>query len=597
MGKIHILEDYIANQIAAGEVVERPASVVKELVENSIDGNSKKIVIEIIDSGLTAIKVSDNGEGMNSEDCKLAFFRHATSKIKKERDLFNIITLGFRGEALASIASVAKVTCKSSPDENGIGTKLQLEKGEIIREEIINWPKGTEILVTDLFYNTPARLKFMKSEQTELNNIINIVQMLSIGHPQISFILKNHEKTIYFTAGDNKIKHVLQAIYGNENVSYLLELKAEDQDFRITGFFSKPELTRSNRSYIHLFLNGRYIKNQTILNTIIKSYGTLLMTNRFPIAILNIEADPMLFDVNVHPTKLEVRISKEKELINLIEAEISKLLKNNILIHNPLNKLNQSTNSLTLNTNQPAFNFSYEVKDELKINSLSKNIGNIILKEDEAIKQNNELISDKEIIINTTNINNLYLEVIGQYRGTYILAQGEDGLFLIDQHAAHERINYEKNIKNLKTNNEGKQILLTPIIFELNITELNIILSSKLLLENYGIEIEAFGQTSIIVRTIPNWIKLGEEKIILDKIFNQLIKKQNIEIISIRDEAIAGASCKSSIKANQFMSKPEMESLLIQLMNCENPYSCPHGRPTMIRFTNYDIEKMFKRVI
>ncbi|TCS83038.1 DNA mismatch repair endonuclease MutL [Tepidibacillus fermentans] len=608
MGKIRILDDHIANQIAAGEVVERPASVVKELVENSIDAGSTKIEIQIEDGGLSLIQIRDNGEGMDEEDVEKAFYRHATSKLQRGNDLFRIKTLGFRGEALPSIAAVSRLKIKTSPNHDGKGLELHLQGGSVVNKQEIAYTKGTEITVRDLFFNTPARLKYMKSLQTELGHITDYVNRLSLAYPMIAFTLIHNGRLILRTAGDGQIRHVIGAIYGTSLAKNMVSFLNENTDFKISGLLSKPDITRANKNHISIFVNGRYIKHFALTQAIIDGYKTLLMVHRYPITTLHIELDPSLIDVNVHPAKLEVRFSKEQELLKFVETTVYQALHQESFIREPL-KTNQGkavVKKSFQDTLDYSFSFSKPNKPqqtvkEREIISTFSNLKDDLPPFSQKINEMNELeqpIPLEENSLKDTMKERLpILEPITQFLGTYIIAQNEDGLYLIDQHAAHERINYEKNLRQMNEEKQSSQELLIPFIFDFTRLEIDELLKHKEYFKEHGLEFDLFGTQTILIRSIPSWIPKGQETIYLEKMMLMVLQKGRIDFSILRQEMVASISCKASIKANQYLTKTEMEQLLEQLRNTENPFSCPHGRPIIIHFSTYEIEKMFKRVI
>lgn len=611
--KIRQLPETLANKIAAGEVVERPASVVKELVENSIDANSTIIQIDLKDAGLVQIKVTDNGDGISREDCHRAFLRHATSKIAYDTDLFHIQTLGFRGEALASIASVSKVTLKSSQGDEA-GTKLYLEAGEIIEESKSDARKGTEITVEQLFYNTPARLKYLKSIHTELSHITDLVNRYALAHPDIRFTLTHNGKTIFKTSGSGNRLQVISQIYGMQVAKNMLHVKGESLDFNVEGFIAKPTHTRSNRNYITIIINGRYIKSHALTVAIIRAYDTLLPLHRYPIAVFSIELDPILVDVNVHPTKLEVRFSKEKELIDLIEQLIRDRFKKETLIPEVSKKRIQKEK-----TEQPSF--VLEPKREVKREVVQTFLDSIT--EDVPTIQHEETIEPEPVITEAENNEELDINVadshlenieeesmtenskdripvlypIGQLQGTYILAQNDQGFYMIDQHAAQERIKYEFYKKKLGAPSLDRQQLLFPLTFEFTTDETLLIEQHIEEFEKVGIFLEPFGEKTYAVRSYPSWFPKGEEEDIIRDIVNQVLQYKRIDIEKLREEIAILMSCKRSIKANQYLSTDDMERLLNDLRKTNDPFTCPHGRPVIIHFSYYEIEKMFKRIM
>ncbi len=612
MGKITILDEHIANQIAAGEVVERPASIVKELVENSIDAGSTKIEIEIEEGGLTSIRVADNGDGLEEDDVEKAFLRHATSKIKTGNDLFRITTLGFRGEALPSIAAVSRLTLRTSTTQNGQGLEVYLEAGNLKKKQAIAFNKGTEIIIRDIFFNTPARLKYLKALQTEIGHIIDYVNRLSLSYPYIAFTLIHNNRPLLRTNGDRELLHVITAIYGASVAKSMIKLEEEDKDFKISGYISRPEITRANKNHISLFVNGRFIKHYLLTQAIIKGFDTLLMVNRFPIAVINIELDPSLIDVNVHPAKLEVRFSKEQELMKLLEQTIrSYLHEQNFVRQIDLNsiatkkeKVKVEQSSINFYRNHQHTNYPKQIVDQFIPQPSEQPIASLSSMQQSIEEEKKNFLVEEDLYdenINSIEANSAdrlpMLEPVSQFNGTYIVAQGEAGLYLIDQHAAHERINYEKNLNRMNEEVRTSQELLVPITLDYPKSEALLIHKNLEILQNNGLEIEPFGQNSFIIRAMPQWIPANEELFYIDRIIQQVLEHGEINMELLRKDLIASTSCKTSIKANHYLSKKEMEILLEDLRKTDNPFSCPHGRPIVIHFSLREIEKMFKRVI
>lgn len=618
--KIEQLPESLANKIAAGEVVERPASVVKELVENSIDAKSNLIRIEVEEAGLRKIAVSDDGEGMNKEDCKRAFLRHATSKIKYDTDLFHIKSLGFRGEALASIASVSKLTLKSSQG-NEAATMLYLEGGEIVKETKAEARKGTEIIVEDLFYNTPARLKYVKSLHTELGRITDLVNRFALAYPNIRFELIHNGRTLFKTTGSNQVLQVINQIYGRDVARNIIQKSTSTLDFDIEAYVVKPEITRANRNYITLIVNGRYIRNFPLTQAIIAGYGTLLPIHRFPIAVLYITLDPVLVDVNVHPTKLEVRFSKEKELAKTIEQLVARAFEAETLIPKmtykhqkkkpteqeafelflPKDK-SQETNK-TKSIKEPHFNKTKVITNERIKDKQRAYSDDVAIIHNEEINQNNLLNQNKTEVANKSldeeeikkdRIPPLY--PIGQLQGTYILAQNELGFYMIDQHAAQERIKYEFFKKKLGNPEHDTQQLLMPLQFHFTLEEKLLLERHADELESIGIKLEPFGGQTFTIRSHPTWFPKGEEEQLIRDIIQQVIEQGKVNFETLREEVAILMACKRSIKANHYLSIEEMERLLEDLRKTEDPFTCPHGRPVIIHQTYYEIEKMFKRI-
>jgi DNA mismatch repair protein MutL len=631
MGKIIQLDDQLANKIAAGEVVERPASVVKELVENAIDANSSVIEIEVEEAGLSKIRVIDNGDGIEEDDCLTAFQRHATSKIKDENDLFRIKTLGFRGEALPSIASVSELEIKTSTGEEA-GTRLLLRGGEVIVHEKTNSRKGTDITVSNLFFNTPARLKYLKTVHTELGNISDVVNRLAMAHPHIAFRLSHNGKKLLSTNGNGQVLQVISAIYGVQTAKKMIPIHAESLDFTVKGYISLPELTRASRNYISIIINGRFVKNIAIAKAIQEGYHTLLPIGRYPIVFLQIEMDPLLVDVNVHPAKLEVRLSKENELYELIVKAIKDAFKTKQLIP----EISSSVKITRPQTEQQKLIFDHVIKNEPEtpINTWNDKYTNVVKeKKDEIIDEIQiESVQPSSVIVSEPNMRepdiqekeprvekikdeNESLESneenssnetvervppmypIGQMHGTYILAQNERGLYIIDQHAAQERINYEYFREKVGQVDNKLQDLLVPLTFHYSSDEYIIIEEHKEELAKVGIFLEPFGHNSFIVRSHPQWFPKGMETEIIEEMIDQVLKYKKVDIHKLREEAAIMMSCKAAIKANQYLRNDEIFTLLETLRKTSDPFTCPHGRPIIIHYSTYEMEKMFKRVM
>ncbi|KAA0547857.1 DNA mismatch repair endonuclease MutL [Bacillus sp. BGMRC 2118] len=618
MGIIRKLDDALSNKIAAGEVVERPASVVKELVENAVDAGSSVIEIEVEEAGLSKIRIIDNGHGIQEDDCLVAFERHATSKIKDENDLFRIRTLGFRGEALPSIASVSEMEIKTSTGD-GPGTFLSLRGGVIVSHESTNSRKGTEITVQNLFFNTPARLKYMKTIHTELGNITDTLNRMALAYPNVSFKLTHNGKRVFYTNGNGDVLHVLASIYGISVAKKLIPINLESLDFKVRGFISLPEITRASRNYISIIVNGRFIKNIPIAKAIQEGYHTLLPIGRYPIVLLQIEMDPLLVDVNVHPAKLEVRISKEAELHHLIKEGIKTAFKSRQLIPSvdlprTIRKNDSVQESISFTHDIPNVQVreSYvpEVPIVRDVNSPSQPTQTEHVVNEQALswqstpeeEKHEELLEDMQILEHrdtelpsTERIPPLY--PIGQMHGTYILAQNENGLYIIDQHAAQERVKYEFFREKVGQVTREVQELLVPITLEYSHQEYLIIEEHKHALQEVGVFLEAFGGQSYIVRSHPNWFPTGYEVEIIEEIIQQVILLKKVDIKKLREESAIMMSCKGSIKANHYLQNNDMFTLLETLRKSEDPFTCPHGRPIIVHFTTYEMEKLFKRVM
>ena len=576
MSKIKVMDEILANKIAAGEVIEKCVSIVKELVENSIDAKSNKIKIDLINSGVDEIKVTDNGIGMDSDDALLAFQRHATSKLLSDKDLFNINSLGFRGEALPSIASVSEVELKTC--QKDIGTKIVIKGGKLITNEKCDARVGTEIIVKKLFYNTPARLKHLSSLYTELANISEFVNKIALSYPSISFTLTNDGKVLLNTDGRGSLLKVINSIYGIDVTKKMIEVSGEDDEYSISGYISLPEVNKSSRNHMVTIVNGRIVKNLEINKCINEAYHTYKPDDRYPIVVLNIEVDTSLVDVNIHPTKQDIKFSKLEELKELITNIIIKALNEKILIPKMEEKeIIPSINKVVVETE--------EVKEEKKYEEVTLDLDYI--KEETEIYQE-ERVDNKKVPV---------MYPVGLVRGTYIVCQNEDGMFLIDQHAANERINYEYYYESLTNKTEVVNMLI-PINLEFPSNEYLIIKENLDILKDMQFDIEEFGISSFIIRSHPIWLPKGNEDLAIKKILELIVEKEkNFDKQRFNDRVAATVACKASIKANDNISIEEMETLVNRLRQCKNPYTCPHGRPTIIFYSNYELEKLFKRAM
>ncbi|WP_374699881.1 DNA mismatch repair endonuclease MutL [Anoxybacillus flavithermus] len=588
--------------------MERPASVVKELVENAIDAHSTIIEVKLEEAGLAKIRVVDNGDGFEEEDCFLAFERHATSKIKDEADLFRIRTLGFRGEALPSIASVSHLELKTSTGE-GPGTWLVLKGGELVQHGRTSSRKGTDITVSHLFFNTPARLKYMKTIHTELGHVVDVINRLALAHPHISFRLTHNGKQLFYTNGNGDVRQVLAAIYGLDVAKKMIAIHAETLDFTIDGYVALPEVTRASRNYMTTIVNGRYIKNYSLYKAIEEGYHTLLPIGRHPITFLNIMMDPLLIDVNVHPAKLEVRFSKEAELNELVQQTIRQSFQKKTLIPEVTAPRVEKTKA-----EQQTFSFEHIVKEsntmsprvtEIYRDQEKKTEERIVLeKSDERVRDQDVTLLDVESVVPSEHVTGEMdqerippLYPIGQMHGTYILAQNENGLYIIDQHAAQERIKYEYFREKLATVTNELQPLLIPLTLTYSSSEYVLIESYRDQLAACGVFLEPFGHNSFIVRSHPQWFPKGEEVAIIEEMIKQVLTMKKVDIKQLREKAAIMMSCKQSIKANQFLRNDEIFALLESLRKTSDPFTCPHGRPIIIHFSTYELEKMFKRVM
>ncbi|KAF0335739.1 DNA mismatch repair endonuclease MutL [Pediococcus acidilactici] len=629
MAKIQELSDILADQIAAGEVVERPASVVKELVENAIDAGSSRIDILLAESGLKMIRVIDNGSGIEGSQVETAFKRHATSKITSRADLFRVGTLGFRGEALPSIASIADVKMTSSTAE-GPGQFVHYRGGELIEHREAQSRQGTDITVSDLFFNTPARLKYLKSLATELSKITDIINRIALSYPEIAFSLQNDERQLMRTSGQGNVQQVLANIYGTHNAQKMLDIHGESADFRIDGYVSLPEFTRANRSYITILVNGRYIKNFHISKAIIEGYGSKLMVGRYPVAVINIQTDPLLVDVNVHPSKLEVRISEENALTELISKTIFDRLADQNLIPDAVDNLKKKRISKPageqLDLTETVLSGSFGKGKDTPTESAA------VEGDDSAAALHPSVAATKPIIISTrqdlqsdriaefkekyadsttpvTKNENTEgeektpstsrfpaLTYIGQMHGTYLFAEADDGLYIVDQHAAQERINYEYYRVQIGQVSDDQQDLLVPIYLDYSTTDTLRIKEKQSVLEACGLYLEEFGRNTFIVRHHPTWFKKGQEEDTVKEMVDYVLNDRNMTVAKFREATAIMMSCKRAIKANHHLDDLQAKQLLKDLAKVENPFNCPHGRPVLVHFSTTDMEKMFKRI-
>lgn len=587
MSKIKVMSENLANKIAAGEVVEKCASIVKELVENSIDAYSSEIKVELENGGLSLIKVSDNGIGMDENDAMLAFSRHATSKLTKEDDLFFINTLGFRGEALPSIASVSEVELLTNNSE--IGTKINIKGGKLINKEEASCKKGTSITIKNLFYNTPARLKYLKSEQTELYNSLSFIEKIALSKSDIRFELTNNGNTLIKTTGSGNLLKTIHEVFGLSVSKQMLEIQNSNDDYDINGYVCKPEVLKSNRNYLITIVNGRIVKNNDLNRAINDAYYTYKPDSKYPIVVLKIETDPTLIDVNIHPTKQDIKFSKIDELCKMIVETIKNVLYKNLLIPDALPEIKETIEKDEL------------VESVVKMYEEKEN--NVQTELDFSVREENveynkrELEKPKEIIINQ-EMKSLVLYPVGLALGTYIIAQNDDGVYMIDQHAAQERINYEKYLKALKEKEITRIAPLFPITIELTPSDFVCIKEHIEVLNDLGFVFEEFGINTYVVKEHPTWLKEGYEEESIHKIIDSIIIMGNkFERVKFNEHIAITLACKMSIKGNTRISIEAMEEILNELVLTDNPYNCPHGRPTIIKFSVYDMEKMFKRAM
>lgn len=691
MGIIIQLDEHLSNQIAAGEVVERPASVLKELIENAVDAGAKHVDITAEEGGLSLIRVVDDGAGIQSDDLLVAFQRHATSKIASGRDLFQISTLGFRGEALPSIASVAKVRCLSASESGGLGRLLEIEGGTVKRHEDAASPKGTDMSVKELFYNTPARLKYMRTIQTELSHLSDVVYRQALARPDVAFTFSHNGTVLLRTPGNGDLRQVVAAIYGTGPAKAMLEVQADGPDFSLSGLTAMPIETRASRTAVTIIVNGRFVRSPAVVQPLLQAYHTLLPINRYPLSVLHLRMHPSLLDVNVHPAKLEVRFSKETELRAFVEAAVKQALETYAYI--PSGTAVRKPKPETWQQEQIRFQLppveakpaahqsdsrtdaeqTQAARPEASASSEANGTGPNWPAEGRQTLESSALIIDADSTLSgygerkrdsaasrppyappsvapspgprqnavresrpadggyaapvrdpwndrsrgqqpgklpdqvwraafgaaaaDTKPEFPELYWIGQLHGTYIVAQNDGGLYLIDQHAAHERIHYEIYYEKFGDPAAASQELLLPVTLSFAPDEYAAIRGKLPWFELAGVYLEDFGGNTFIVRAVPHWLPEGDEADIVREMAEWILKERGIDLHKIREKAAILCSCKASIKANQALTREAGETLLRRLAACKQPYTCPHGRPIVVSFTTYELEKMFKRVM
>lgn len=626
--EINLLDEYTINKIAAGEVVERPSSVVKELVENSIDAKSSKITIEICDGGKNLIRITDNGHGIPKSQVEKSFLRHATSKISEIDDLYELDSLGFRGEALASIASIARVELITRTIEDTIGVKVCIEGGVIKSKEPIGTSIGTTIIVKDLFFNTPARKKFLKSSTSENINITDMINKLCIGNPDIQFKYINNNRIMLTSPGDNNLKNTVRSIYGKKISDNLKNVEIETDFLKLKGYIGNNSIYRNNKTLQHIYINGRYVKSRLILAAIYEAYKGILPINKHSICFLNLSIDAQKIDVNVHPNKLEIKFEDDQRIFNLIKIKINELLlstnlipkyvikeeikkeedKENVISIDDLimditkektdsNKSEENETQIEINNVQEkSIDYGITKREDKELikteknNFLKHNIKESMSFDIEEIKACNQEILEEYQDEKLKNLN-----IVGTIFNTYIICQSKESIFLIDQHAAHERVVYEEYLAKFKTENISSQILLKPIIIDLSNKDMLIIENKLDIFIKFGFEVELFGDNSIVVRSVPNVFGVPESENFIIDIIDNIDKLSNN--YDLKKERIASMACKSAIKANDRIENLEINTLIEKLKRCNNSYTCPHGRPVIVEMTKKEIEKMFKRII
>lgn len=645
MAKIQLLDQKTIDNIAAGEVIERPASVVKELVENAVDAKANAVTVEIKDGGMTLIRVTDNGIGIPKDQVKTAFLRHATSKIRSVEDLLSVSSLGFRGEALSSISAVAQVELVTKTAESFSGVSYKIYGGEEEAFDDIGAPDGTTFLVKNLFYNTPARRKFLKSATTEAGYVEQMMVHIALSHPEISFKFIHNNKNKIYTSGNGKVKDIIYHIYGRDVAGALIPLEAKNEDVKVTGFVAKPYVSRGNRNYESYFINGRYIKSSIIYKAIEEGYRTFTMKHRYPFVCLDFKIDQELLDVNVHPTKMEIRFRNGREIYELVvdavrAALLQKDLVQDVLRETPKKKelpktkevkkpepfevnrrkeevqkvdqqgqgVQQQVEKQRQAVQQQIEKPSHPVKKTLTASESSKNTKkptyaglNYNTQKKEFPQYKTDELSSNQMTLREDPVFSVQArpdrKILGQLFKTYWLIEYEDQLFIMDQHAAHEKVNYERLMKNFKEKEIYSQRLEPPMVVTVSMTEAEALTRYKDAFAGLGFTIESFGGNEYCIREVPaNLYGIGERDLFMELL--DAVSQENgtldTEVIASK---IATMACKMSIKGNQRVSLMEVEHLLDELMKLENPYQCPHGRPTIIKMSKYEIDKKFKRIV
>lgn len=597
MSKIVQLSEHLSNMIKAGEVVDNPTSVVKELVENALDANSTVIEIKLIEAGIQSIEIIDDGIGMDAEDALLAFQRHATSKIKTEHDLYRIQTLGFRGEAIPSIASVSEMTIITRNQERENGIKVTYRAGKLVEKESIATNIGTRVIVKQLFYNTPARLKHLKSPNIILSQIRELIDKFALANPNVRFRLHHDGAVLFTTAGNGNMVELFGSIYGLNVARNIFFEQGKRAGLEANLVFCNPTITKSRKADMTLVVNQRYVRSTLVQNIILKAYQNYIPPLRYPICFVSLKVDPLLIDVNVHPQKLEIKFSSEEEISLLlgklfqeglnkvvaipetpkIEPEIMEPVQFEFVERTPIQYSNM------MRRQEPA-----SLSEERTPTYEKK----VVLPSMEQYRELAQTFNSAPVVVESKIP---YFEYIGVYHGTYLLFQNEEGLYLVDQHAAQERIKYEQYLMDLSNPNSDSIPLLIPFNIELTANEFLRLSEHLDVLASYGLILEPSGSHSFFVRELPTWVKREQPEKTIEQILFYLLEKGSFSISDLRDSLAKQMACKDSIKANHAISIQEVDSLISQLRTCENPYNCPHGRPVIIKFSLYEIEKRFKR--
>jgi len=617
MGNIILLDENTINKIAAGEVVDRPSSIVKELVENSIDANAKNITVEIKNGGISYIKIIDDGDGFRSDDVEIAFERHATSKIRQESDILKITSMGFRGEALASVAAISKVSLSTRHKDEDVGTKIVVESGNIITNERTASNKGTTIYIKDVFFNTPARYKFLKKDYTEAGYIEDVIVRVALSNPQISFKYINNGKTVISTSGDNKLESVIYTIFGKEIYSNILNVNYSYKDIIVTGVVGLPQISRSTRNNEFTFINTRFVKDAILKSSIEKAYTEKLGINKFPFAIINVTINTETIDVNVHPAKLEVKFENEKDVFEAVYFAVKNVLENNNREHSPFTVSPNEEVEIKKEYSQP---FQYNpinigsneeiIKTTSDMSEIQKAEENYFSNVNENANQSNENIINEYIIETNVQPKEIYIKdeiqmyksdeivysYVGQIFDTYIIIQIKDKMYIIDQHAAHERLLYEKFKENFYSKTKETQMLMIPILVELKNNECEFVSNNIEYFENCGFILEIFSNNSYKISGVPNIsdLDIDYRSMFLD-IVDELMGSNKTEYKNKEFRFLATLACKAAVKGNMKLTKEENTKLIDEMLKLENPFTCPHGRPTAYEISKYEIERKFGR--
>lgn len=628
MKRINILDEHTSNKIAAGEVVERPSSVVKELMENSIDADSKNITIEIEDGGISLIRIIDDGHGIHRDDIKKAFLPHATSKIKDVDDIYSIMTLGFRGEALASIASISKVSLKSKIEEDDFGSEIIIEGGEILSLTNTGTNKGTVIEVRDLFYNVPARKKFLKSISREGALITDIVNRIALSHPDKSIKFYNNGKKVLHTYGTGNLIDVIRTIYGKNISENLIYFESKEDSISLYGYIGKEEISRGSRNNQSIFVNGRYIKNKTIVAAVENAFKSFATVNKFPFFVLFLELYPEFVDVNIHPTKAEIKFKEDRGIFKKVFDSVHKAFKNEVFEEfyipeeekveenkeNEVEEIEFNINDLVNETaefknekiiSKDLENISYEeVKKEEEIYNSLKSLNNIV-KPTISNNIDKPVVCEEKSKLDYITTNSIEekiakfpnLRVIGQFNKMYILAEYEDILYIIDQHAAHEKILFEKYLKNIEEGDIVVQKILVPILIDLTTDDFCFYEENLDVFSKAGFIIESFGGNTIAIKEVPYFLGKLDARNLFMNILDNIKSLGSGKTTEVKYNRIATLACKAAVKANNYLNESEMEKLVYDLRYIDDPFHCPHGRPVIIKFTNYDLDKKFRRIV